>query len=197
MRRSTWIVLVVFIVSVGVLFFWQRQQAQTPEATPTPGQEAIFSLESNNLQAVRIEGNGSETIAFERGENLLWELTEPEGAAADIAQVEGLVTQLLGLRSISRLDQPPPVEATGLAVPMAVITLEPQSGTELKLVVGNLTPTQSGYYAQLDDGPVLIVSKFTIDAALEALVNPPVEPTPTAAVDATLPVEAATDTPQP
>jgi len=42
-------------------------------------------------------------------------------------------------------------------------------GGEITVNIGNLTPTDSGFYVQKDDGPIQVAAKFNLETLIELL----------------------------
>ena len=78
----------------------------------------------------------------------------------------------------------------GFDEPAYVITAEFEDGTTGTLEVGDLTPTNNGYYVRLNNDKMYIVSMTGIDSLTNLVNFPPYLSTPT-------PVPAATETPLP
>jgi hypothetical protein len=106
-------------------------------------------------------------------------LEQPIETETDQASAEAAASQLTTLRIESKPEVDP--EAAGLNQPSFTLTVEMTGGTEKSVRIGDVTPTEIGYYASIDDSnEVLIINRTGLDALLTLLENPPVvEPTPT------------------
>ena len=83
----------------------------------------------------------------------------------------------------------------GLESPAITATIELADGVTHTLRLGDMNPTQSGYYVQVDDQqPVFLIPTYTGSQLERFLSEPPVQPTPTATIAAT-PTISATLTP--
>ena len=89
----------------------------------------------------------------------------------------------------ARLDLRP--ADAGLASPANVITVGFSDGAYVKVQIGDETPTGTGYYARKENGNILVVDKYGIDALLPPL---PSSPSPAPPTPSPLP---PTDTPAP
>ena len=65
---------------------------------------------------------------------------------------------------------------------------EDEDGKTYVMLVGMETPTQTGYYIQLDNGAIQVVAKFSLDTLLSLVDEPPILATPTPEVTATSPI---------
>jgi hypothetical protein len=55
-----------------------------------------------------------------------------------------------------------------------------QDGKQKTVYIGKLTPTKSGYYARLEDGNPVVVSKYAVENLINLLDKPPIAtPVPT------------------
>jgi hypothetical protein len=64
--------------------------------------------------------------------------------------------------------------------------------------VGDATPTDSGYYVRKDDGSILVIDKYGMDALLNLVFYPPYEdlpmPSPEPATETPIPAASSTPT---
>jgi hypothetical protein len=197
-RRSTWIILAILLALVGVSFYVKDQKVRrTAEATPTAGAAALFASAEGTPTDILIEGSNGVTVHISRDQTGKWVLRAPVQADADQASAEAAATQLGALRVVSKVDLGPDV--LGLDKPAATLTISYGSGKTHKLLVGSITPIQSGYYVQLDGGPSQVVEKGGLDALLALLAKPPylATLTPVASLTPSAPAPTETSTPAP
>jgi hypothetical protein len=201
-RRSTWFILVILLVLVGVSYYVKDRKAkQATLATPTVGQVALFPSTEGTPADIRIESAAGPSVEISRNEAGKWVLKAPEQADADQASAEAAATQLGALRVVSTVDLG--LDVVGLDKPAYTITVTYSSATQHRLLVGSVTPIQNGYYVQLDGGKSQVVERAGLDALLGLVSKPPYleTPTPVASITPTLvpPTEstAATGTPSP
>lgn len=171
-RKGTWIVLAVFVVLTGALLILQRtrgnvkfiEEAVTPSATSAPLLLQGWLAEDINSIAWRGEGQNLTLTQTAEG---VWLLGPDQNAAVNPAEVDILRTGLVSLRPLSSLGDGNPLDALGLSVPANVITLRTAAGQQAQVSLGAATPTGSGYYAQVDGGPPIVLEKFEVDTLLE------------------------------
>lgn len=179
-RRTTWVVLAIFVVLVGVYWLVQRQPDDEPlTGTPTAAPQLVFITGSDTIQAVRLEESSGRSVQIEKDNQGIWSLTEPETGLADQQRAGTLVTQVSDLRSLAVIATPPAPEVVGLASPAYTITITTTDGGRQAAKIGSLTPTGSGYYVEPGGGPLMVIAKGTIDGLLANLDDPPIAPTPT------------------
>ena len=200
-RRSTLIVLVVFILLAGLAILWPRLQKEGAEQDPTPTIEPalpmIYTLTSQEILGIQFSDAAGNQVAVEREsaeEN--WVMEGESGDTTDSTRISSVVGQLLGMRATRTFDTALGVDSVGLDNPAYTITLRTSKGDEITTRVGNLNAVGSGYYIQVDDEPVVIVAKLVLDEILSILTEPPLLPTPTPEVtQTTLPDSEQTPTP--
>jgi hypothetical protein len=201
-RRTTWIILGVFIVVLGLAWYLQRNKPATAvQATATPGRQYLFDIQESNIKKLEISDNQGQRVVLGRDSGGVWSLIEPKAAATDVGQAESAVTQLATLSVVNMLPATPPPVSSGLDGPTDVITLTMNSGPLQIAYIGKTTPIQNGYYAQLGkDGPVMVVNSNNVDALLQILASPPIlgtaTPTGQPAITATF-TPGATSQPTP
>lgn len=177
-RRSTWITLAIFgLVLAAAVVIQQTQQRQAAQATPTAGLDFLFEVEGSDIIALRITSADGDVVAVQRDEEGEWTLSEPENAPADQDRVGSAITQAESLRVLSTLEEEPEAVAIGLEPPQYTITITLGDGQRQTALVGNETPTGSGYYARRQEGALRVVNKSSMDLVLEMLAEPPVPAT--------------------
>ncbi len=193
-RRSTWALVAVFVLLLAGTLVYQRYQDQQPkaEATSTPDPNGkLFTIDEKTIVSLRIEGAGK-AVQIGRDSSGLWTVTEPKGGPTDAGKVESAMSQLVDLGIIATLNPTTDLNVYGLGKAAYIITVGLNDGTKDVANVGSLTPTSSGYYVRLNDQTPKVVSKFSLDALLGLLENPPFQDTPTPAAGTPAP---ATGTP--
>jgi hypothetical protein len=186
-RRTTWVILVIFIALVGLAWYLQRTgETASGETTPTAVSQTLFEVEESAISALRVEDAQGNAVALERNAEGLWSLTEPQGEVTDVGLAEQAMSQLATLEVVTTLEEAPALGTVGLASPAHTITVTLEDGRALVAKVGKETSVGSGYYVLVEGKPVQVASKFGLDGVLGLLQNPPilathipeVEPTP-------------------
>lgn len=174
-RRSTWIVVVVFLAVLLVALYMQRTgQQASADATPTAGVTFLFEDLGEDIRRMRISSASGEAVEVEGSPLGAWTLVEPAGQAADEARISSAVSQVQNLRVVSELENPPAAEEVGLNPPVYQIAITTAGGQEQTAEIGLETPIQSGYYARREGGPIMVVSKSAADILIGLLDSPPV-----------------------
>jgi hypothetical protein len=197
-RPGTWITLIVLTAVIGAAIYL-NQQADTEalaEVTPAAEENFLFGqdVQVNSIQVQPVEG---ETVALARGENQAWALTQPNEAEADQGLAEAAASQVTALRIIDPLVDVSDPSVFGLANPAFIVTLGFADGTTSVLEIGDVTPTNSGYYVRTDDGSYYVVALSGLSALTNLVTAPPYlsTPAPTSTPLPTATPVPATETP--
>lgn len=196
-RRSTWILLIIFVLLAGFAFLFQRLQTQKTDnaatATPTTTPEKVYDLSGAQVNDIKIVDSGGNKIDLYRDPgSSKWAIADIPVEKADSLQIESVSTQLFDLQVEETLTQTPPLESIGLVTAAYTITMTTDTGAQIVTNVGSQTATGSGYYIRVNAGQVTVVDKLTLDDVLRLLSTPPLLPTPTPEVSLTV-TESATE----
>ncbi len=194
-RRSTWILLIVFVVLAGSTYMFQRYQSQKSEnaatATPTTPPVKVYNLSGDQVSDITIADSSGKKIDLYRDQaSKKWAIADVPVGQADSIQIDSVSAELFDLTAKETFTQTPPLDSVGLITPTNIITITATDGSQTVTDIGSQTPTGNGYYLRVNSGQVLIVEKLVVDDILHLLTNPPLLPTPT-------PEVTATETPSP
>jgi Domain of unknown function (DUF4340) len=195
-RKTTWILLAVFGVSILGAVLWSGRQASQGEADATPTVVPAWQVDSASIRSIRLEDLATGTVVeVERHPEEAWHLLQPTSGPADVGRVERAATWLASPQPRAVLPASDDLQAFGLDQPAKRISLTLEDGSQKQLDVGRTDPTGSVVYARVpDSSDVLLMSKFGLDEVLTLLETiPTAAPTPTATASAT----AASVTPSP
>ncbi len=88
-RRTTWIILGVFIVLLGLAWYLQRNKpAAAVQTTPTPERQYLFDIQESNIKKLEIANNQGQRVVLGRDASGVWSLQDPKVDATDVAQAE-------------------------------------------------------------------------------------------------------------
>ena len=181
-KRQTWILLALFVALAGFAIFLNynpKSETPDPNATPfatEPPLEFLFPAQEGTVTSMLIESREGETIGVARKNNA-WVLSQPFEAEADQMLVEDAASQVTALTVFNHLALDP--AAAGLKSPAYIVTVGFSSGKIFIVQVGDVTPTGSSYYARKEDGDILVIDMYGMDALLNLLLYPPYVETPT------------------
>jgi len=198
MKRSTWIVLLVFLALVGLMVYLDQKETPTDETaatTPTVPPEKLFNEMDGTPNSIEIASQDGRTVKLARNEAGVWTLEKPIEAEADQGLAEAAATQVTALRILSKPGVAP--ADVGLSSPAFSLTIETSGGAGKDIRIGDATPTGSGYYAQeAGNDAVIILDKIGIDILLGSLASPPYLNTPTPSPTAAPPTETPAPLPE-
>jgi len=205
MRRSTVAILLLLVIVAGVYYYVNNRAASTdtaPSLTQEPTKEVsyLFNAQDGIPNDIQVQSQAGETVELTRDDKNAWAVKLPIAMAADQGSAEAAASQLTTIQITDKLAAGAVnLNDVGLDKPQYILMVKYANGVERKANIGVVTPSGSGYYAQLDgDSQVVIVSKDSIDALTSLLTNPPyaqtLTPSPTAPTPTETPVLA---TPEP
>ena len=179
-RRSTWVVLILFaLVLTAAIIFQRTQQAKQAEATPTAPPSYLFDTTGRIIKALQVSDVEGNLVAMKLDDTGAWTLQQPEGKEPDTGKIGSAIDQVKSLEVTSELENPPALDVVGLDSPAYQIEVTFKDDSTQKAFIGDQTPTQSGYYARVENGPVVILEKFGVDNIINLVNEPPVVETPT------------------
>jgi hypothetical protein len=174
-RKSTWIIVLVFIALVGATILWQRSQKEkTPEATPTTATRLYLFDLPEKIVFMRLDRVGDRQLELQRDAQDNWQMTSPAGMQVDNNALDPALSQLAVLQVLSTLEQPPALDVLGLDKPAYRLLIKMADGSQALANVGKETPTGSGYYVLSGDRQIVVVDKTGMDAILQMVDTPPV-----------------------
>jgi hypothetical protein len=179
-KRNTWILMAVFVIVLGAAILVQKTNVLKPPSSPTVTlNPPLLGIVNDTPTTIRLVDQHGLDIVSKLDNNNQWTIEQPAGLQISQGSMQMILSDLNGISIQSTLMSPLPLESTGLQLPTYTITITYQSGLSHSLKVGNLTPTQSGYYIQLDTGNTVIVDQSGIDNVVELLRSVTYTPTPT------------------
>jgi hypothetical protein len=176
--------LAILLVVAGIWYLLHSGRLSLPAsfrptATPTTASRtSLFSSDQGTINGIKVEGGQKPAVEIQRGAGGSWSLLQPTIAAADPALAESAATQAGDLTILSTLGPNTHLDLLGLDKPDYTLTLETSNGDKVFLV-GKPTVTGSGYYVKTQDGSLVVVTKYGLDALLGLLTSPPYAATPT------------------
>jgi hypothetical protein len=179
-RRPAWILLVILALVVGVYFFVKSQALKGNQDTPTPTSNIYLITQADGaLQSLHIYDNKGSNFQMQRDLSKTWVITSPKSGVADQGLAGAAEAQIGALRVVTILENPPDASTIGLDDPVDTMDLGFVNDTRHIIEVGNITPTNSGYYIRFDKGNTYIIEQSGIDALLTLLASPPYPATET------------------
>lgn len=181
-RRSTFILVIVFLLALSGYLLLNRQQEQAAaQITPTLAAQPLFAFGADEITGLQLADAGGRQVRLEKMAGG-WTLIDPTVEATDNDAAASLASQVGSLTARSFLEPAPAagtLSAFGLQPPAYTLEIRLADGSSQSVEIGTETPTKSGYYVRLEDARVAVVNSFSVNSITAALDNPPVYLTPT------------------
>lgn len=200
-RRSTWIVLAIFVLMVAAAVLLPRLQKtdETPESTATnqPTQIKVYDLGLEDVVWIQFMDMQGKLVEVERESPTAdWVMVGETVDTSDSIRIGSIAGQLMAMQALRTFETELGVNAVGIDNPNYTVTVRTATGDVIINKIGNLNAVGSGYYIKVDDEPVVIVAKIVLDEILGILTEPPLAATPTPeATETELPEIEQTPTP--
>jgi hypothetical protein len=153
--------LIAVIVLAGLwagFNYYNKRKGKETSAEANKPKELVVPVKQDQVKSFTIAPREGEAITCAL-DGKAWTITQPRPLAADQNAITSYVGSLIGVDVTSVVDaRPTNLKDFGLDPPSAVLTVS-TSGTpsEVKLLLGDSTPTGDGLFAQVAGNPRLIV----------------------------------------
>jgi hypothetical protein len=183
MRRSTVILLVIFLLLAAVVWALQMPDNPIKKALATSTSSASGSLGSlinpakGPANKISIRDAAGKTVTIDRTSGT-WMIDTGRSVPMNQDIAESTSGQIFYLHILTRLEQVPDPAGTGLDKPAYIVsaTLADQSNISFK--IGKTTVTGSGYYVEAADRKTYIINKNDLDSLLNFFKDPQIYETP-------------------
>jgi hypothetical protein len=195
-RRNTWILMIILVLLIGAAIYFNNQKKTSAGATtPTPANTFLFTSQDGRPTDIKIQDTTGRSVEIARNATGSWVLKAPTADAANQDQAESAATQLTSLNMLGKIQIG--LDVVGLDQPTYTITVTFGSAKTHKVLIGSVNPIQTGYYVQVDGGPVEVADKSGIDSLVGMLTAPPYLSTLTPTTTAPpIPIDTSTAIPQ-
>ena len=177
----------VILLALGGAFYFLNRQPEKPSADAIP-KEDLFSFTPDQVEEFSIEAASQppatfrrlpttqprEKAAFPEGEASdkpisQWEITTPQGIAADHSQIQMFLEELPGLKGAPLAGEAAPVWSDyGLDQPEKTYRFKLKDGKEVAFSIGKQNPAEYARYARRDNSaPVLLVDNIDDKSLIE------------------------------
>lgn len=180
-RKSTWILLAIFILMVAGVFLWQKSQdSQSEEETPNEAVEFLIDTKGILVVGLRISSPDGHSMEVRKKADGMWELIGSEDKQIDLGRIESTISSVEELRLVTKLNTELDKKIIGLDPPRYKLEVELENQDLIVALIGEETPTQGSYYAFIDSNPVVVVSSYGVENLIKLLNDPPILRPPTA-----------------
>jgi hypothetical protein len=195
-RKQTWILLAVFVVLLGATFYLQKNPLPKAAGTTTPSATSAAPIlqgwNANDIVWMELKDAQGATILMAQDSEGSWALGQDGKQKVEAGLAEEITAQIASMRPVTTLATGFDLEPVGLKTPARILTIRNKQGKQTEIHIGNVTPTGSGYYVQVDQQAPVVVEKTTVDGTLDLFQNA----LPTATPEPTQPAGSATDSQQ-
>ncbi len=151
------------LVALGGLVWWS-QRAKQDEAgkATTETSPKLVSIPDDQVTRIEVKRAGGETTIIER-KGGRWELTAPTPLRGDQDAISSMVSSAATLATDQLVfEKGANLDEFGLAKPAVELVVTAKDGKSTHVLVGDETPTSSGYFAKLANDPrVFTIASFT------------------------------------
>lgn len=170
---------VLLLVGLIELASYLKQQKETAlEETPTDQISFVFTETDGAPTSIEVKPALGDIVKVARNAENAWAIELPFEAEADQGLAEAAASQVSTLRILDEIDADPN-NIFGFDNPAFVITVDFADGKKHILEIGDITPTNNGYYVRVDNDKMRVVSLSGIDSLLQLATFPPYLNTPT------------------
>jgi hypothetical protein len=140
---------------LGGLVYWSNKakqgEANKPAADAAP---KLLSIPEDQITKVEIKRAAGETATVVQKAGARWELAAPEKLAVDQDAMSSMVSTLSSLSSDRLVEEKAgDLKEYGLASPGIAVVVHKKDGKKQELLIGDETPTSSGFFAKLEGDP--------------------------------------------
>lgn len=150
LQRSTVVLVgVALLMGAGVLIA-ESQRPSTPDETVNQPASPIFAFAETDVTRLTVERQ-EETLAFEIGEDGLWQMTQPQPGPAEPGAVAFLLSRLNTDSPLETVTMAPDQVADfGFSPPAGTVMVTLLDGAEHTLILGGPDFSGSARYAIID-----------------------------------------------
>jgi hypothetical protein len=182
-RADTLIVVLLLAALIGFAFYISREKKNTNTETISTSAVTTFVFNDSDGIANSIEikpaAEDAQPVKVARDAKNVWALELPIKTEADQGLAEAAASQISALQIVSTVPADADPAVFGFDASTFVISIGFVDGKTHSLEVGDVTPTNSGYYVRLDKTKIMIVNPNGIDSLTQLVSFPPYLNTPT------------------
>jgi hypothetical protein len=172
MKPKGLLIAVVLLAVLGGLWWWSNKKQEADSKKPAADTAVkLLTIPEDQFQEIRLR-KGADTLALRRDDGK-WRITEPQAYPADPDASSSLASSL-GSVSADKLieDKATDLSQYGLGTPTLDALAVRKDGKTDELLVGDETPTNSGYYAKLagSDRRVFTIASY-VKTGLDKTLN--------------------------
>ncbi|HLX46350.1 MAG TPA: DUF4340 domain-containing protein [Bryobacteraceae bacterium] len=169
MKFGRLLIAAVVLAGLAGALWWSNKteaaKASKPAADAAP---KIFSLPESDMRQIEIKKRGGETTIVKKDDSGKWSIVAPQPMAADQAATSGLASSVANLTADRIVDDhATDLPSYGLSPPVDELTFTTKDNRNLKLMVGDDTPTGSNVYVMAGGDPRLFTMASSNKSSLD------------------------------
>ena len=184
-RKTTIILVIIFALLVILLVYSGKTSIGFLGTTPTATQaiKLIDNQEGAGITEITLESLSRPTQRIIKDANGIWFFASDSELMLNQSKINELISMLMLVDIKTLIEDQQPLEPLGLSDPYYEITLLNKDSIENKIKVGDVTPTSSGYYVQVNENNPAVIAKMSGDYIIDLISgNALVDITPTAPI---------------
>lgn len=107
-----------------------------------------------------------------------WFIEQPSGCLYSSDSLASSIAPIQTFKVLVSMEAPPALADVGLTRPTYQMDLTFDDGSTQSMKVGSIVPTGTGYYVQVNNDPVVVVSQYNIDSLFNLVSTACATPTP-------------------
>lgn len=156
-RKSTLIVIVIALLAVGGVFYYQKKHAAPAVSTDTS--KPVFSIQAADIQSIALQhmpASGPAIQMTRTGDG--WNIAQPVAMPADASSVQGIADGLAEASSSQTEPATPDrLKAYGLDSGALSVSFTLKNGTSHKILLGNKDFSGDSVYAMVDSNQSVVL----------------------------------------
>ncbi len=172
MKPKGLLTAVVLLAVLGGLWWWSNKKQDADSKKPAADTTTkLLTIPEEQFQEIRLK-KGADTLALRRDSGK-WRITEPQAYPADPDASSSLVSSLTSVSADKSIeDKAADLSQYGLNNPSLDVSVVRKDGKTAELLIGDETPTNSGYYAKLAgyDRRIFTIASF-VKTGLDKTLN--------------------------
>lgn len=157
MKLGRLLIAAVVLAGLAGALWWSNKTEAAKASKPAADMATkILALPESNMLQIEIKKRSGETTVVKRDDSGKWTLTAPKALAADQSATSSFATAVANLTAERVVDDhATDLPSYGLSPAADEITFTTKDGKNLKLLIGDDTPTGSAVYAMAGGDPRL------------------------------------------
>ncbi len=163
--KKTIILFLILLVMGG--YYYTRVNLSEKQQKQEEAAKKIFTTTEETLQEISIKRQNEEIVLKKQEKS--WKMLQPVEASTDDEAVQRLITEFANAEQKKTIaDDTSQDQEFGLDQPQLTVIVKGQEGSSpMQLAIGNETPTNSGYYARVDNQKKVVLISSLVKTGLD------------------------------